>query len=47
MDANASFAFFCAAAMVLALALGHVTERPQQLSLKAGNIAPVSYAATK
>ena len=45
MDANASFAFFCAVAIVLALALGHATERPQQLSLKSGSIAPISYAA--
>ncbi|WP_158553301.1 MULTISPECIES: hypothetical protein [Mesorhizobium] len=47
MDANASFAFFCAAAMVLALALGHATERPRELSLKSGSIAPINYAAVE
>lgn len=47
MDANTSFALFCATAMVLALVLGHATERPQELSLRSGSISPISYAAAE
>ncbi|MCO5062832.1 MAG: hypothetical protein M9924_00295 [Rhizobiaceae bacterium] len=45
MDKNASFAFLCAAAVVLALALGHATERPGQLSMQSDMIAPVTYSS--
>ena len=47
MNTNASFAFFCAAAVVLALALGHATDRPAELSMQSAKISPVTYASAE